>query len=720
MNEFIEQFLIEARELVEKATNDLLALEQDPTDAARLEDAFRAFHTLKGAAGIVEFPAMGRALHAAEEMLARLRSEAQGLTPALIGDCLSCLDQVVRWLDAMQASGQVPGDAEAAADLVAARFAGAPAEAQPETWLDALLEKAGAASADARVAIRYTPDPECFFRGEDPLQRMGGLPGLLTLDLGISGPTVSLEALAPFDCRLILRALSDASLEEVTAFFLAAKGEVEVRPVSRPGSDLPVMAEALIAAQIQLLAETGRDGFDGRLGSAGRVAANVLRHAGFDAAATVVEKALAASRSAGEPGSLSQALQQLLSKEDAAEMAIAASPVQVEVARSLRVNVERIDALVKLTGELTVAKNAIGHLSGQAQQGFDPKDLAGQLKSQHALLERLVTELQHTVLGLRVLPLRHVFQRFPRVVREIAASLGKSARLVIAGEETDADKVIVENLFEPLVHVLRNAIDHGLEAPEIRIGLGKPIAALIRLSASRQREHVVIEVADDGSGIDIERVRQVALQRGLASAEALQAMSQSEIADLTFAPGFSTARHVTGLSGRGIGMDAVRTAVEGMGGRVALDNNPGKGVTIRFILPYTILMTDVVTVEAGGQVFGIPLDTVIETVRILRTEIMPVGAARAFVLRNRTIPLIDLGQMLGHDLIEPREAGANVVVTSFAGQFGGIEVDRLGEKMQVMLKPIDGLLAGTPGLAGTTLLGDGRVLLVLDVPELLR
>jgi two-component system, chemotaxis family, sensor kinase CheA len=215
-------------------------------------------------------------------------------------------------------------------------------------------------------------------------------------------------------------------------------------------------------------------------------------------------------------------------------------------------------------------------------------------------------------------------------------------------------------------------------------------------------------------------VRQGVLRRNLVSAETLQAMSPPEIADLIFTPGFSTARQVTDLSGRGVGMDAVRYAVERLGGRVALANHPGKGVTIRFTLPYTVLMTDVVTVEAGGQAFGIPLDTVVETVRLPRAAIIRVGAAMAFVLRNRTIPLIDLGQLLGHERTVPRGAAAHVVVTFFAGQFGGIEVDRLGTRLQVMLKPMDGLMAGTPGVAGTTLLGDGRILLILDVPELLR
>jgi two-component system chemotaxis sensor kinase CheA len=373
--------------------------------------------------------------------------------------------------------------------------------------------------------------------------------------------------------------------------------------------------------------------------------------------------------------------------------------------------------LVNLTGELIVAKNAISHVARQAENGGNV--LAPLLIAEHARLERLVASLQHAVLSLRVLPLDTVFQRFSRVVREMALNLGKPANLTIEGGDTEADKAIVEMLFEPLLHAVRNAMDHGIEAAPERAATGKPAAATIALRAYRQGEHVVIEIADDGKGIDISRVRKVAGERGLASKDELSAMSDQEIIDLIFTPGFSTAREVTGLSGRGVGMDAVRTAVECIGGRVTVESEAGHGSTVRFVLPFSVMMTRVMTVEAAGQTFGIPLDAVLETVRIPRENVQPIGSAGAFVLRNRTVPLVDLARTLGRPQAERCSPEATVVVASISGQWSGLEVDRVGDRMDVMLKPVDGLLSAIRGIAGTTLLGDGQVLLVLDLLELL-
>ena len=300
----------------------------------------------------------------------------------------------------------------------------------------------------------------------------------------------------------------------------------------------------------------------------------------------------------------------------------------------------------------------------------------------------------------------------------MAASLGKPARLVIEGATTEADKTIVEAIAEPLLHVLRNGLDHGIEERRTNgRSSASPPRATIRLRAARQGEQVVIEVEDDGRGIDVARVREVALANAMSRRAALDAMSDDEVVDLIFAPGFSTASQVTDLSGRGVGMDVVRTTIERLGGRVSVSSRPRRGTIVRFTLPFTVMMTQVLTVEAAGQVFGVPMEAVVETVRVEREAIAPVGAAQAMVLRNRTLPVIDLARALGR---EPgASAGeANVLIVSVAGQLGGLEVDRLGERLDVMLKPPEGLLAGVPGIDGTTLLGDGRVLIVLDLHEI--
>jgi two-component system chemotaxis sensor kinase CheA len=262
-------------------------------------------------------------------------------------------------------------------------------------------------------------------------------------------------------------------------------------------------------------------------------------------------------------------------------------------------------------------------------------------------------------------------------------------------------------------------MDHGIETQAVRAAAGKPTVATVRMRGYRTGDHVVIEVMDDGKGVDVQRVRQVAVEREIVGQDDLATASDEEVIDLLFGSGFSTATAVTDLSGRGVGMDAVRTAVERIGGRVTIESKSGQGSTVRFVLPFSVMMTQVMTVEAGGQTFGVPLEAVVETVRIPRDRIQAIGRAGAFVVRNRTIPLINLALALEQQVRPVASKDAIVVIASISGQLAGLEVERLGERMDVMLRPVDGLLSGMPGIAGTTLMGDGRVLLILDLQEIL-
>jgi two-component system chemotaxis sensor kinase CheA len=302
----------------------------------------------------------------------------------------------------------------------------------------------------------------------------------------------------------------------------------------------------------------------------------------------------------------------------------------------------------------------------------------------------------------------------------MSASFAKPVRLLIEGDDTEADKAIIEMLFEPLLHVVRNALDHGVEPAAERAAAGKPAVATLSLRGRRDGQHVLVEVEDDGRGIDTARIRNAAVERGILSKEDAATLGEDEVVDLIFVPGFSTAVEVSDVSGRGVGMDAVRTSVERLGGRVQVESRPSAGTKVGFILPFSVMMTRVIVVETGGQKFGIPLDAVVETVHVPRDQIHPVGPAQAFILRNRTVPLIDLSQTLGLNPAPAKSVATVAVVALGGGQLGGLEVDRLGERINVMLKSRDGLLSGLPALTGTTMLGDGSVLLILDVREMLR
>jgi two-component system chemotaxis sensor kinase CheA len=511
---------------------------------------------------------------------------------------------------------------------------------------------------------------------------------------------------------------------DVRTALLGVKDRIEIHQLktrSAGGNEDSIgHAKSLLEAQIALLRDSAVEGLLGRLSSAGRTAANVLHYLGNNEAAAQVELATAAAQARHNVEPLIVAIEVALMRETSAEVQPITSPAQVLVPRALRVDMERIDALVKLTGELIVVKNAIGHAAKRMLGHEGAAAVASILGDQHVLFDRLATELQNAVLRIRVLPLRTVFRRFPRLIREIAGSVGKSVRLITQGEDTEADATIVDALFEPLLHLLRNAVDHGIEASERRTSIGKPPMGTVILRGRRVAENVHIEIEDDGGGIDVERVRLVAAARGVVSEEALAAMTDGEVVDLIFAAGFSTAAAVTTLSGRGVGMDSVRTAVERLGGTVALKSKPGTGTVVSLILPFSLMMTRVMTVEVVGQVFGLPLDCVVETAIVDRGMIVPIGSGRAFQLRDRTIPLLDLAETLGLARNLPGELPAKIVVVSTAGHMGGIEVDRLGQRLDVMLKPLDGLLGGMRGIAGTTLLGDGRILVVLDIQEVFR
>jgi two-component system chemotaxis sensor kinase CheA len=732
MNEFLRQFLVESREYVEQATAGLLVLEHSPGDTERLDEVFRAFHTLKGGAAIVEFSAMERVVHAAETVLVEARSGTRPLHGAAVGDCLACLDQVSIWLDTIDEADGLPAGSEGLADALVERFAarrgpgGAAPAVTPEPaidWIADAVARHAALAHRAITAVRLIPDRDAFYRGEDPVALVSQLPHLLALDLQPASEWPALGALDPFACNLVLTGLTGAAAADVAAHLQGHSGVCEVRTIASDETSLNTLAfsgraREVLEAQVALLGHDRPAHFAGRLSSAGLTAQNVMRSCGRTADAQAIAHATQASLDEKTPLALLGVLTRLLVDAPAEPGPSIEPPQRLQsLGRTLRIDADRIDALVRLTGELTVATNALGYLAQLARA--DGSALAGGLRDRHGEFERLVDELQRSVLEMRVLPLRLVLQRFPRMLREISASLGKSIRLSIEGDDTEADKTIVEMLFEPLLHVIRNAADHGIEAVTERARLGKPPVATIRIRAVREGNEVLIEVTDDGRGIDLQRVREIARMSG-ASEESLRAMNDAELVELLFAPGFSTVTDATELSGRGVGMDVVRTAVARIGGRVSIDSRAGAGTTVRIALPYSVMMTQVVTVESAGQMFGIPLDAVVETIRVPRSSVVAIGAARAVALGDRTLPVIELATALGTPERAETDADALIVVAAVGGHACGIRVDRLGERLQVMLKPLDGLLSETPGISGTTMLGDGRVLLVLDVAELLR
>lgn len=761
MSALEEQFVTEARELIRQATDHLIALERDGTPE-RVDSVFRAFHTLKGSAGVVELPAMSIMLHAAEDLLDSVRHGSLGASAEIVDAALGCLDQVTRWVDNFEAAGALPSRAGEDGRAMAERLRSfLPGRTSEQSVLPApnLLKEGGrgplpewvsrliAAERDAMTsrmpdgpmvatAISYEPLAGCFYNGDDPLQLMQQLPHLLAFHIEPREPFVPLAEIDPYACNLRLRAISAANRDEIASIFRLVPDQIQI--ISIPPEALPA-AEKLIApgdqslvrkvieAQCELLRVPGRtDGLTGCVGAAARVAENALRHGRHLHLADTVGRAGALALAQHDAGPLLSALERTLAAFASSLSTMVpdgdgrpSTTVTSErpTDRVLRVSEAKIEALVNLAGELVVARNALSYSTRQVDLG---REVARSIQRDRDAIDRLVTELHGTVLQLRMVPVAQLFGSFPRLVRDVARQLHKKVALITHGETAEVDKTIMDRLFEPMVHLVRNAVDHGVEDPEQRRAAGKSEAATISIAATRSGDRLLVEVTDDGRGIDPAVVRRMASEKLILPPDELTALTDEEVVDLVFAAGFSTASSVSDISGRGIGMDVVRTAIEQIGGRVSLESKVGIGTTVRLDLPTTIAMSRIMVVEAGGQSFGIAMDSVSETVRVTPERVSTFKNNDGFVLRDRIVPIISLAELMKLPA-HKRDAAQSrlLVVMETAGRSAAFEIDAIRDRLDVVLKPMQGLLAGARGYAGTTLLGNGQVLLVLDVKEIL-
>ena len=328
--------------------------------------------------------------------------------------------------------------------------------------------------------------------------------------------------------------------------------------------------------------------------------------------------------------------------------------------------------------------------------------------------------MQHAIMQVRMLPVGTVFQRFGRLVRDISKRLGKEVQLVIEGEDTEADKNVIESLADPLIHILRNSLDHGIETPAVRLAAGKPASGTLRVTARQEGDRVLLDISDDGAGVDTDRVRAKAVERGLIPADRADQLSEAEAVQLIFLPGFSTAESISDLSGRGVGMDVVRSAVERINGTVTLSSERGRGTTLRLALPLSMAVTNVMMIETSERRFGVPMDLIVETVRVPAEDIHHFKQAQTVVLRGRIVPLRSLNQLLGIDA-PPRlnsDGEHAVLVVRLGNETIGLLVDDFHGTSDIILKPLEGVLAGITGFAGTALMGDGSVLMILNPKEL--
>lgn len=764
LSELADSFVRETRDLLDEAGNALLVIERDPADVGAINALFRCVHSIKGAAGLFDLPALIHLVHAGEDLLGAMREGELRMDAPTADALLAGFDRVGEWITDFATQGSLPEGSMAIArqlaDAYRARLTevpgyvavpawpGAAAEVVPEplpvlaslpAWVPLVAEDVLAASdAEALVLVEYVPDEACFFSGEDPLRLAGTVPGLVWLDIAPREPWASAAEFDPYACNLRLRIASDAALGLVEDHFRYVPDNTEVLAISRrqlagggaePEAEVPPtltpLGVEIIEAQARSLATPGRHG---QLNDIEAVVRNVCTALGLDcplpdgvadadALGQAVRELLAATQVAAPeaqatmPDRAGGGLRPALAADTHPERS------EAHTERVLRVEQTKVDSLMNLVGELVVAKNALPFLARDAEVRHGSRELSREIKDKYAVIDRIARQLQNAVMDIRMMPVSDLFKRFPRLVRDIARKQDKRIELVIEGETTEADKNIIEALAEPLTHVLRNSLDHGIETSDERAGTGKPPVASIRLRAFQEGDSVVIEVADDGRGIDPERVRAKAVERGLLDQERAQQLNDQQAIQLVFLPGFSTAEQVSDLSGRGVGMDAVRNVVERFGGVVQLDSRQGEGTTVRLKLPLSMAVTRVLTVELGGQLYGIPMELVVETVRIEPAQFRRLKDSEMVILRDQVIPIARLRSILGMELREP--VLESVLILRIGAVQVGLVIDDFGTGMDIILKPFAGILANMSGFSGTAVLGDGRVLLVLNLKEIL-
>jgi two-component system chemotaxis sensor kinase CheA len=678
-NELLNVFLIEARELLETLGEQLVDLEASPEDSELLNAVFRAFHTVKGGAGFLGLNAMVELCHRAEDLLNEARNGALVLNAALMDALLESLDLLN--------------------DMMRAADAGVPAEPAPRSLLDRLVVPGRAASAapvalavpvSAPKAAAVSAPAKAYDPIEDEFEAM--------LDAARTE-----RAPAPAESGTI----SDDEFESLldSLYGTGAPGAEGVAPAE------PVVEAVAVAPESNTISDDEFEALLDQLYGTGAPSGSAPAEAG--SAPTDVVAVGAGLPAINETAAPTAPVTVPVAAGAQADTPAKPKPATATEKRqpsataetTVRVDTHRLDSLVDAAGELVLVRNRLTNLAPRGTN--DPMERAiGEL-------ERVAEDLQNAVLRMRMQPVGKLFSRFPRIVRDLARQLGKDIELVTEGEETDIDRTVVEALADPLVHLLRNAVDHGIEMPDIRDQAGKSRSGTVRLAAGQYGDRIVITVTDDGKGMDPEVLRRKAVEKGLMDEEQAARLDERECYEIVFRPGFSTASQVSDISGRGVGMDVVKTKIVELGGTLSIDSRVGHGSTVRLSVPLTLAILRVLMVRVGNRLLSLPMSNVAEVFELSEGQVQELDGRIVAAHRNRALPLADLGNWAG-----AKGRGGHVVVVQIGHQTLGCLVDEVLGREDVMAKPLGPFLKEVPGVAGATITGDGRISLVLDLAGL--
>ncbi|WP_181262815.1 chemotaxis protein CheA [Pseudomonas aeruginosa] len=740
--EILQDFLVEAGEILEQLSEQLVELESRPDDMDLLNAIFRGFHTVKGGAGFLQLNALVECCHIAENVFDILRKGERRVSSELMDVVLQALDTVNAMFDQVREQSEPtpatpellaalarlaePEGAEPAEPVQAPPAAVPPAEpaAPPEApaqsassditddefeqLLDALQGDEAPASAVAEAPAAPAGDEISDAEFEALLDQLHGKGKFVPPAVSAEPAQVPAEAVEPAAAA----AGDDISDDEFEALLdeLHGKGKFGDVPEAAGTPAAPAAAAPAAAPAEQGKApaaaggdEISDDEFESLLDELhGKGKFNGASEA--VAAAAAVAKNIAAKSPAAKPVAPVKAA--------AARPAAPDRPAASEAETTVRVDTARLDEIMNMVGELVLVRNRLVRL------GLNSGDEA--MAKAVANLDVVTGDLQMSVMKTRMQPIKKVFGRFPRLVRDLARNMKKEINLELVGEETDLDKNLVEALADPLVHLVRNAVDHGIESPEEREAAGKPRVGQVVLSAEQEGDHILLMITDDGKGMDAEVLRNKAVEKGLLERDAADRLTDLECYNLIFAPGFSTKTEISDVSGRGVGMDVVKTKISQLNGTVNVFSQKGSGSKIVIKVPLTLAIMPTLMVMLGSQAFAFPLVNVNEIFHLDLSRTNVVDGQEVVIVRDKALPLFYLKRWLVPSAAHEEQGEGHVVILSVGTQRIGFVVDQLVGQEEVVIKPLGKMLQGTPGMAGATITGDGRIALILDVPSMLK
>ncbi|WP_279144886.1 hybrid sensor histidine kinase/response regulator [Helicobacter pullorum] len=649
MQEILEDFLIEAFEMIEQLDQDLVELENRPEDLELLNRIFRVAHTIKGSGSFLNFSVLTHLTHHMEDVLNKARHGELTITPDIMDVVLESIDFMKKLLNAIRDTGT---DANTGLDSDIANVV---------ARLDAISK--GESPQDIPASQESSTTQEAP-QSQAPQEASNN-----------AQEEVDYSNMSPEEVEKEIERLLNQRQEEDKKKREEKRAKGELQDIQAP-SEIEQTPNATPAAK--------------------------------------------APESQKQPEVNATPAKQTETKPQIKPRQEENKTLATSVEQTIRVDVKRLDSLMNLIGELVLGKNRLIKIYNDVEERYEGEKFLEELNQVVASVSMVTTDIQLAVMKTRMLPIGRVFNKFPRMVRDLSRELGKNIELVISGEETELDKSIVEEIGDPLVHLIRNACDHGIESKEERIAAGKKEQGTVELKAYNEGNHIVVEITDDGKGMDPATLKAKAIEKGIIGEREADTMTDREAYSLIFKAGFSTAKVVTNVSGRGVGMDVVKTNIEKLNGIIDVDSTYGEGTTLKLKIPLTLAIIQSLLVGVQEEYYAIPLASVIETVRISQDEIYTVENKSVLRLRNEVLPLVRLADIFGVDSVFDNSEQAYVVVIGLAENKIGVIVDFLIGQEEVVIKSLGSYLKGTEGIAGATIRGDGRVTLIVDIAAMMQ